>query len=450
MDIKKILSLFHDIDGRSRMLGKNVIASFILKAISILCSLVIVPLTLNYLKGDIYGIWLTMTSILFWFSYFDIGLGNGMRNYLSQAISNHDLKLGRAYISTTLALLLGIVLLITIFIIIALPFINWNTALNTSALTNSDLRNILIVAIFFTLITFILKNIGVIFMSLQKFAMNDFLVVSGNVLSLFLIFLLTKFTSGNLLYATLAFTVSPVLVFGISSVPVFKKYSELKPSIHAIDMNLSKNIIGKGLSFFFIQITSCLVIYGSSNVFIAQYCGTSQVTVYNIAYKYFNLLVMAYTIMISPLWNAYTDAYEKKEMLWIKKSFYWSVKICLLLCCFGLVMLVISNWFYHVWIGDAVKVSLPISVGVLIYVCFYNLNNCATSLLNGLNMIRVQLFTSIFVTLLYFVIVHYLGTHYGTVGISLSMGLCYALMSVIHLYQCKIIINGKASGIWVK
>ena len=100
-----------------------------------------------------------------------------------------------------------------------------------------------------------------------------------------------------------------------------------KPSFKYFDKGLTRQIIGKGLSFFVIQISSCLVIFGAANMFITQYCGPSAVTTYNIAYKYFNLLVIAYTIILAPMWNAYTDAYVKGDMKWIANNFNRTLKL---------------------------------------------------------------------------------------------------------------------------
>lgn len=97
---------------RNKMLTTNILYSSILKIISLSTSLLIVPITINYLNNEVYGIWMTITSILFWINTFDIGLGNGMRNYLTEAISQKDYSLGKRYISTTLSLLTLIALVI--------------------------------------------------------------------------------------------------------------------------------------------------------------------------------------------------------------------------------------------------------------------------------------------------------------------------------------------------
>lgn len=450
MAFAKIKELINHSDRRNHLIGKNILFSIILKGINILCSLILVPLTLHYLTGEVYGIWMTLTTILFWVSYFDIGLGNGMRNYLTQALSNNNTKLAKEYISTTLLLLIFIVIIISIIVFTFLPFVNWNQLFNSNALPNNTLKSIITMAILFTFLNFILKNIGVIFMALQKYAVNDLLVVSGNILALLIIFILTKFTKGNLAYVTLAFTASPTIVFLISCIPIFYKYPQLRPSRKYINLSISKSLISKSISFFFIQITSCLVIYGSANVFIAKYAGPIQVSVYNVSYKYFSIIVLGFAIILSPIWNAYTDAYEKGEMQWIRKCFKRTLMIFGITCILGLILLMASSMIYHIWIGNSLHIPFSVSLSVLLYICCYNLNNCVTCLLNGLNIIQVQLYTSIIATMLYFLLVRYIGFGHGIIGVVLSMAFCYAFMSIIHLYQCHIIIHDKAKGIWKK
>lgn len=155
-------------NNRNRMLTTNILFSGILKIISLLTSLLIVPITINYLNNEVYGIWMTITSMLFWISTFDIGLGNGMRNYLTKAISEKNLALGRKYISTTLSLLSLIAITIGFFLLIPLFTINFNKFFNTFAISNVDLRNALFVALAFTLLNFVTKNIGLIFVAMQK------------------------------------------------------------------------------------------------------------------------------------------------------------------------------------------------------------------------------------------------------------------------------------------
>lgn len=435
---------------RNKMLTTNILYSSILKIISLSTSLLIVPITINYLNKEVYGIWMTITSILFWINTFDIGLGNGMRNYLTEAISQKNYSLGKRYISTTLSLLTLIALVIGGVVLVPLLTIDFNKFFNTEAISNFDLRNTMIIAISFTLCNFVLKNIGFIYVAMQKYAINDFLSVLGNVVSLGIIFLLTKFTTGHLIYVVLAYTATQCIIFCLAAIPLFKNHPELRPAFRFFDKSLSQKIVGKGLGFFVIQISSCLVIFGAANMFITQFCGPAAVTTYNIAYKFFNLLVIAYTIILSPMWNAYTDAYVKGDMKWIEQTFNRALKLWGLSVVGGLVMLAGCKIFYHLWVGEKVIVPFTVSLCTLIYVCFFNLNNCVTYLINGLNKIRIQIITSLVFTALYIVVVLLLGKHLGIEGVVLSMAGSYACMSLIHIFQCRLLIKEKAKGIWDK
>ena len=431
-------------NSRNKMLFLNILFSGFLKIVGLLTSLVIVPITINYLNNEVYGIWMTITSILYWITTFDIGLGNGMRNYLAEALATNDTKLGKKYISTTMLLLSLIALSMAIVLLYPLITINFNSFFNTNAIAGNELRMAVVIAVGFTLMNFVLKNIGMIFVAMQKYAINDLLSISGNVIALILIYILTKVTTGNLVLVVLAYTMTSCVAFLLAAIPLFWKHPELKPSLRFFDKSLGKKIVGKGFGFFVIQISSCLVIFGAANFFITQSCGPAAVTTYNIAYKFFNLLVIAYTIILAPMWNAYTDAYVKGDMQWIKATFNKALKFWVLSICGGLGMLLICNLFYKLWIGNMVNVPLSVSASTLIYVCFFNLNNCATYLINGLNKIFVQIIISLAVTTLYIITVLAFGRKLGVEGIVLSMAASYAVMSVVHLYQCRKLINGKA------
>lgn len=450
MSIKhlNLKSILHSNQNRNAIVRKNIFLSILIKVLSMLCTLIVVPVTLDYLNQDLYGVMLTITSILVWFAFFDVGLGNGLRNYLTQSISLNDYESGSRYLSTTIAILSILALALAVISVPLILFIDFKSLLNVHSVDNETLRNVMAVAVVFTLMNFIVKNVGVVFMTLQKYAVNDLLVFLGHLVTLIAIWLLKTFTESSLLYVILAYTLSPVLVFIIAGVILFRRYPHLRLSHKYLDFSLSSKLMGKGVSFFVIQITSCLVIFGSANVFITHFCGPEAVTEYNIAYKYFNLLTIGFTLIISPLWSAYTDAYVKGDMAWIKQAFMRSQKWWLLTLLAAGAMLALSPIVYDIWIQDRVSVSVLLSASVCLYLCLFNFNNCVTYLLNGLNTIYVQLLTSVTVTVIYIIAVLLLAPRYGVIGISLCMSFCYLLQGAIHLYQCRLIISGRATGIW--
>src|SRR6184192_3446730 len=114
---------------RSVQAKKNILFSFIIKGLSICISLVLVPLLINYINASRYGIWLTLSSIVSWFSFFDIGLTQGLRNKFAESKAKNDVKGAQIYISTTYAVLGIIFGLLWIIFLIVNNFLNWSTLL---------------------------------------------------------------------------------------------------------------------------------------------------------------------------------------------------------------------------------------------------------------------------------------------------------------------------------
>ena len=65
---------------RTASVKKNILASILIKGISIFVSLLIVPITLGYVNSTLYGIWLTISSVMLWLNFFDVGLTLGLKN----------------------------------------------------------------------------------------------------------------------------------------------------------------------------------------------------------------------------------------------------------------------------------------------------------------------------------------------------------------------------------
>lgn len=441
-------SLFGNV--RSALVTKNIVISLLVKAAGLLISLLLVPLSLEYICKEEYGIWLTISSILYWFAFLDVGLSNGMRNYMSAAISIGDYVKASKYFTTTVVLLSIIFSIAFIISLGVIPFLSIDKIFNTNLLDNRALQVDLLVAIGFTLVGFVGKNIGYVYVAHQHYSVMDVLGFLGHLGGLVAMFVLSKTTNGNLLYLILVMTVLPVLVYLFASFPTFKRYPQLLPNKRSVDFSLFNQIVGKGLGFFAIQITSCLVIFGGTNVIISHYCGPESVTEYNLSFRVFNILIIAYTAFISPLWNGYTDASVKGDWKWIRKAFMRSVLIWFFSVLGGIILLFLCEPFYGIWLKGKVTIPFSISLCTFLYVCFFNLNNCATYLINGLNAIRVQIISSVVVTILYVISVCLLENSFGAEGIILCVTICYALMSILHLYQCHLLINCKANGIWIK
>ena len=101
-DIREILHQFvFRGSKRSVRAKKNILLSFVNKGVSIIVSLLLMSTTIDYLDSVNYGIWITISSVVSWAGYFDLGFGHGFRNRFAIAKAKGDMHLAKQYVSTT-------------------------------------------------------------------------------------------------------------------------------------------------------------------------------------------------------------------------------------------------------------------------------------------------------------------------------------------------------------
>ena len=364
----KIYSYFTKGNERSVIIKKNIAASLVLKCVSILISLQVVPLTIDYINPTKYGIWLTLSSIIAWLSYFDLGFAHGFRNRFAEAKAKGDIRLAKEYVSTTYAvlfLLFSVILLITLMVN---KYLNWSSILNIDAVYNEELHIVFGLLACFFCINIVASVFTTMLTADQKPALASLIQTGGQVLAFVCIYILTKNTTGSLSALALAFSGIPCLLLLVVSILMFygKRYKIVAPSLHYIRFSLTKKILGLGGQFFVIMI-SMLFIFQFINIILSRVEGPEAVTQYNIAYKYFNVLNMVFVIVLTPFWSAFTDAYVKKDYNWMsgivkKLEFLWLLCIPILI-----LMVLCSNFFIN---GGSVILCLFLFF-IYMYGCFY-------------------------------------------------------------------------------
>ncbi|WP_233555750.1 lipopolysaccharide biosynthesis protein [Bacteroides sp. AM10-21B] len=435
--------------ARSAKAIKNVIASMIFKGGSILISLILVPMTLSYLNPYEYGIWLTLSSVLTWVYIFDIGLGNGLRNKLTEALALNDLKLAKIYVSTSFFSLLILVTTIYLLFILVQSWMNWELILNVDAQKVQNLSYIVIIVFTFFCASFVLRLIGNIYMAYQQPAINDLLSLMANIVSLVLIYLCTIFTEGSLEKVAIIYSAAPVLIFLLAYPVTFWKLKEISPSVYWVRFGYLRELMSLGIQFFIIQM-ACLILFMTSNLVISQMFGPESVTPYNIAFKYFSLVNTGFTIIINPIWSAITDAYVNKDLIWIRKAMKKLVLIWLGGIVLTMIMVLMSTNVYKVWIGEDIHIPFVLSVLCGFYVSIANWNNIFAYFINGVGKVRLQLYSSIISGVIFFPLAFYFGSVWEIAGILLALCVCLLPSAVWAPIQYWKIINCKATGIWFK
>lgn len=448
MLINRIKNYFTKGHQRSIDAKKNILISFVNKGASICISFILVRLTINYVNPTNYGIWLTLSSIIGWFSFFDIGFGNGLRNRYAEAKAEKKYEKARIYVSTTYAVLTIVFVVVWIVFSIINQYVDWGGILNAPVMIRGELSRLVFIIISFFCLRLILKTVNTIIIADQKPALANFLDMLGQLLSLIVIFILTKTTKGSLIDLGFALGGAPVLILVVSSLVLFrKKYREFCPSINSVDFSYTKDIMGLGVKFFLIQI-GAIVLFETTNVIISHVLGPEKVTVYGIAFKYFSVLNMSFIIVLAPFWSAFTDAYTTKDYVWMKNALkklkiVWNLSVPA-----ALLMLLLSNFIYKLWIGNAVVIPFYVST-LMVFLALVSMRfNLFVYLINGIGKIKLQLYINIIMSLA-FIPMAYLGCEkFGIKGIlviNIFVGLVYAVVGQVQINK---IMANKATGIW--
>jgi O-antigen/teichoic acid export membrane protein len=435
---------------RSLKAKKNILASFVIRGANILIGIIIVPLTINYVNPTSYGIWLTLSSLISWFTFFDIGLGNGLRNNLTEAIAINKFKLARIYVSTTYALLSFIVIFIFLFFLIINRYVIWYKILNAPSYMEYEINKVVFIVITFFCIQFVIQLLSTIVLSNQQPALASTFDLIGKGIAALIIFLLTKFTKGSLIYLGLTWSSATVFVLIISSIILFSsKYKKLAPSIYYIKVKYSKKLLTLGLRFFIIQI-AVLINYQSANIIIAQLFGPLEVTSYNIAYKYFAVITMVFTIIMMPFWSAFTEAWAIKDYSWIKSIMKKLRTVWVLLCLLGFIMLILSPIVYKFWVGKSIQISIAISISMYIYISLNCWCGIFSHFLNGVGKIQIQLYSAILSSVVNIPLSIFLGKLFGVSGVVFASVMITATAAVWAPIQYHKLINNNANGLWNK
>ena len=180
--------------ARSKAVKRNIVGGLMIKGISILISLFIVPLTLGYVNSEMYGIWLTMSSIMMWMYFFDVGFTLGLRNRLTEAIAQGDYEKGRKLVSTTYVMMALIFLPLCTLLELLLPLISLSSFLNVGEEYEVEMQHAMSLLVLFFCLQMITNVFASVVSAFQKVALSSLSGVIGQALSLVIIYLLTKFS----------------------------------------------------------------------------------------------------------------------------------------------------------------------------------------------------------------------------------------------------------------
>lgn len=448
--LKKAKSVLNAGGTRSITLKKNILGSMMLRLISIVVSFALVPMTIGYVSSELYGVWLTLSSILTWLGFLDVGFTQGLKNKLAEAIAHDHWDKAKSLVSTTYMMMFVIFVPVCLVIEFIIPYVDWTRLLNVSSVYEDEIIRVMYVLIAFACLQLITNVLVSVVAAFQKVALSNSFLVIGNIISLGIIFILTKTCPPSLLSLAFSLAAMPIFVTIVASIILYSgQFKRVAPNIRCVKRKYISELFRLGYKFFIINI-QVLVLYQSTNFLISNVSSPNDVTTYNIAYKLMSSTMMIFTIIAAPLWPAYTDAYSRNDFPWMRNTLKKMEKVLLLSIACCIILIISSPFIYSIWIKDRVEIPFIMSLMVGIYVIIYCSTYLYGTLLAGMSKIYLHTIVVLIGMFIHIPLSYFASSYLGAYGILTSMIIinsCYLYINHKQIYK---LMNQKARGIWAK
>jgi O-antigen/teichoic acid export membrane protein len=437
--------------NRNKIIRINTLFVFLLKGVNLFCLYVMVPLQIDYLDTYNYGIWITIFSMLNWFQFLDIGLGNGLRNMYAKCVAKNDRNLAKYYVSTTY-FLVGIIsfALLIIFLVIG-RIINWPVVFNVNKGYTQTLYLVIMFVFGSVIISFPLKLIISIFNGAQKTALANLFTPLANLISLLIVyFFMVKNNKSNLLYIGINYSLVPVFLYLAATIYFFfTSLKAIRPSLKFVKKIYVKDLTGLGIKFFILQLNA-IILYSTDSFIIAHLLGQNKVSQYNVMYKLYSLPFIFFQIISLPYWSAFTHAYEQGDIKWIKK-----ILKNLMLLWIGIVIALLGIFFFNgvifqYWIKSKIPVNPTAGIFFVIYFALYGAMIPFVNFINGTGKIKLQLYIACLVSIVNIPLTIYFTKNLKMdISGSIAAGIiCTLPFVVLMAIQTVKIINNSLKPIW--
>ena len=378
------------IDLSEKQVKKNMILGTVYKGLSMIVSYLYVPLVLFYLGEFKYGVWTTILNVLSWITYFDVGIGNGLRNKLAESLAkqgeDNEIKT-RKYVSSAYIMLAIIVLGAILVGCVLAGIINWESVFGIKTF-NENLKIIMGISILLVGINFWLSLCKSIFYAIQENSRVGLMGVLQQVLMLLGVFVLIKYKKPSILLVALLYGITDFVISIIFSVILFRKNKCFIPKVTYYSTREAKETTNLGIKFFIVQIAA-LILFTTDNLIISHFIGPTEVTSYSIVNKLFSIGTALFAMLVAPYWSRTAAAKAEDNYAMIKNSIHTMYKLMILGVVGVIVLVVIFRPVALIWLQKDLSYSPGLIPLMGVYAIIFMWNAIYSQIANGLSLMNV-------------------------------------------------------------
>jgi O-antigen/teichoic acid export membrane protein len=418
---------------RLRKASWSVVVSYLARGLAIVISFVSVPLTLNYLDKERYGLWLTISSIIAYLNVMDLGLGLGLQNRVAEARGRGEEEKIGELLSTAFSVMVVVGSLVALAGVAAAwlaPVEQWFHI--SSPQVALELRGTLTV----TALTFAyLLPVRMILNAqngYQEAYLGGLWGIGGSIMSLVALLLVIAF-KGNMVSLALASFLLAQLMNLANIWHFFRRHREALISWKKINLHLLRPLFSLGWQFFVLQIYT-VIIWQTNNLVIAARIGAENVVPYAVAFRLIWLPLGLLSSIPWALWPAYAEAKARGDWEWIQSAYRRATVMTVLIA--GFAAVVIFTWgqeFILLWAGPKAQGTVWMMAGLCLYIISGHWTNCNAIMVNAIGRPIEQVFSGLFDAGLNLGLSLYLVGKWGLAGVAWGMTMANLMVSAWFL-----------------
>ena len=350
---------------RNRRLTSGILTSFVSRGIAAVVPLVMIPITLNYLGTQLYGLWMAVAALTGMAAFADLGLGNGLMTKLAPCYSNGDVLAARRYISNAYAMVASLAATIVLILWAFSGLIPWISLFNVhDPGVAPHTTGIALICISAFLVNVPLSLVLRVQYAYQRVGQANIWQASGNLWPIPLVIGAVQLRLSPEL-VVMAVVVGPLLSNLLNSLWLFGRQStEIAPRLRYVHRDAARQLLGLGGRFLLLTIVMSLAM-NADNLVIAHVLGLASVTTFSVPARLFAQLGLLVSMVNLPLWPANGEALARGDTDWVRRiTARMTLASALTVAMPGLALVLAGDRFLSVWLGTDVGASRVLMAGL--------------------------------------------------------------------------------------
>jgi O-antigen/teichoic acid export membrane protein len=370
-----------------------------------------------------------VTSFTALLAFADFGLGSGLVNAISEADARDDNDLAASAVSNAFFMLVGISIISTIALSLAVIGLDWPAILHTSDTRDAPIAVAVVGGAFFLTLPFSL--VDRIQLGYQESFLNGLWLAAGSIASVVGVLGFSALNMG--LPWLVASVVGGPLVAHIFNLffMVACRRPWLVPRLRLVDRKTMRYLLRLGILFFILQLVWALA-FASDNLVIARVLDAHAVGEYAVAYRLFVALPVLMLVFLNPLWPAYREALTRGDVAWVERTLKLSLLwVGLIVAVASTMLAFLARPIIGIWAGSQYEPSNSLVAGLACWAFLMVIGGILSLLLNAANVLYFQVVAGLTMGVTAVAAKVLLGERYGLPGVIWATVIVYTAVTLV-------------------